>query len=896
MLEYKFFEPAFYHTDVPDWGTALSHCLALGDKAMVVLDTGHHAPGTNIEFIVAPLLRVGRLGAFDFNSRFYADDDLMVGAADPFQLFRIMHECVRGGALDPGSGVQFMLDQCHNIEPKIPGQIRCVMNVQEATAKALLVDQEALRRAQPDGDVLGANARPHGRLRHRRPAAAHGAARRRWGWSRIRAWPTPDPATPSASRPSASAATGRMGRMTSRPAESPVEALLGRSNRLGADPRTTNYAGGNTSAKGTAIDPVTGAPTELLWVKGSGGDLGTLTEAGLSVLRLDRLRALVDVYPGIDREDEMVAAFDYCLYGRGGAAPSIDTAMHGLVDAAHVDHLHPDSGIAFATAADGEALTTRLLRRPRGVGPVAAAGLPARARHRGHPPGAPGRHRRGARRARHHRLGRHIRGVRGELARDHPHGRALHRRARPVRAVRRRHPGLRAIAGSGAPRRGRPPSFPSCAVSRPPTGPMVGHYTDDDAVLDFLTREAHPRLAALGTSLPGPLPADEGPADGARPAAGAPLDDTVARLRELHAEYRADYRAYYERHADARLARDARRRPGHRPRPGRGMFTLRREQADRAGRRRVLRQRDQRDAWRRGALHATRPIPESEKFRIEYWALEEAKLQRMPKPKPLATRVAFVTGGGSGIGKAIARRLAAEGACVVVADIDEDAARAVAAEIGGPDVAIGVRADVTDEAQVSAAIQATILAFGGIDLVVNNAGLSISKPLLETTVADWDLQHDVMARGSFLVSREAARAMVAQGIGGDIVYIASKNALFAGPNNVAYGATKADQAHQVRLLAAELGQYGIRVNGVNPDGVVRGSGIFAKGWGADRARIYGVPEEQLGEYYAQRTLLKSEVLPEHVAAAVFALIGGDLSQTTGLHIPVDSGVAAAFLR
>jgi len=211
-------------------------------------------------------------------------------------------------------------------------------------------------------------------------------------------------------------------------------------------------------------------------------------------------------------------------------------------------------------------------------------------------------------------------------------------------------------------------------------------------------------------------------------------------------------------------------------------------------------------------------------------------------------------------------------------------------------VAIGIRADVTDERQVVAAMQATILAFGGIDLVVNNAGLSISRPLLDTTVADWDLQHDVMARGSFLVSREAVRAMVAQDIGGDIVYIASKNALFAGPNNVAYGATKADQAHQVRLLAAELGQYGIRVNGVNPDGVVRGSGIFAKGWGADRAKVYGVAEEQLGEFYAQRTLLKREVLPEHVAAAVFALTGGDLAQTTGLHIPVDSGVAAAFLR
>ena len=296
------------------------------------------------------------------------------------------------------------------------------------------------------------------------------------------------------------------------------------------------------------------------------------------------------------------------------------------------------------------------------------------------------------------------------------------------------------------------------------------------------------------------------------------------------------------------------------------------------------------------ALSTYAPIAESEKFRIEYWALEEAKLARMPKPKPLAARVAFVTGAGSGIGKAIAHRLAAEGACVIVADIDAASAETVAREIGGTDTAISVVADVTDEAQIVAAFQAAVLAFGGVDLVVNNAGLSISKPLLETTVRDWDLQHDVMARGSFLVSRESARILIEQGMGGDLVYIVSKNALFAGPNNVAYGSAKADQAHQVRLLAAELGQFGIRVNGVNPDGVVRGSGIFAKGWGADRARTYGIPEDKLGEFYAQRTLLKREVVPEHVAAAVFALTGGDLSQTTGLHIPVDAGVAAAFLR
>jgi rhamnulose-1-phosphate aldolase/alcohol dehydrogenase len=300
----------------------------------------------------------------------------------------------------------------------------------------------------------------------------------------------------------------------------------------------------------------------------------------------------------------------------------------------------------------------------------------------------------------------------------------------------------------------------------------------------------------------------------------------------------------------------------------------------------------------RGAEAISRyaPIDESEKFRIEYWALEEAKLARMPKPKPLATRVALVTGGGSGIGRAIAHRLAAEGACVVVADRDAEAASRVAAELGGTDVAVAVAADVTEEDGVRGAIAAAALAFGGVDLVVNNAGLSISKALLETSLRDWDLQHDVMARGSFLVAREAARAMIAQGMGGDIVYIASKNAVFAGPNNVAYGAAKADQAHQVRLLAAELGEHRIRVNGINPDGVVRGSGIFASGWGANRAAVYGVPESELGAFYAQRTLLKQEVLPEHVAAAVVALTAGDLALTTGLHIPVDAGVAAAFLR
>jgi len=671
-----------------------------------------------------------------------------------------------------------------------------------------------------------------------------------------------------------------------------VDDLIARSHRLGADPRNTNYAGGNTSAKGTDTDPVTGGPVELVWVKGSGGDLGTLTPAGLAVLRLDRLRALVDTYPGVEREDEMVAAFDFCLHGRGGAAPSIDTAMHGLVDQPHVDHLHPDSGIALATAADGERLTAECFgdrvvwvpwRRPGfQLGLDIASIAQANPQAIGCILGGHGITAWGATSAEcEERSLEIIRTAEEFLARrgrPEPFGPVVHetlapdeRRARAAELA----PVIRGLASSDR--------------------PQVGHFTDSDVVLDFVSRAEHPRLAALGTSCPDhflrtkvrPLVLDLGPR--------APLSDVVDRLRELHEQYRQDYADYYRKYAtpDSPPMRGA--DPAIVLVPGVGMFSFgaNKQTARVAGEFYVNAINVMRGAE---AISTYAPIDESEKFRIEYWALEEAKLARLPKPKPLATRVALVTGGGSGIGRAIAHRLAAEGACVVVADRDAAAAATVADELGAADVAVPVTVDVTDEAAVGAAVAAAALAFGGVDLVVNNAGLSISKPLLETTAADWDLQHDVMARGSFLMAREAARVMRAQGMGGDIVYIASKNSVFAGPNNVAYGAAKADQAHQVRLLAAELGEHGIRVNGVNPDGVVRGSGIFAGGWGAQRAAVYGVPEEELGAFYAQRTLLKREVLPEHVAAAVFALTGGDLAQTTGLHVPVDAGVAAAFLR
>ncbi|HEU5425744.1 MAG TPA: bifunctional aldolase/short-chain dehydrogenase [Actinocrinis sp.] len=673
-----------------------------------------------------------------------------------------------------------------------------------------------------------------------------------------------------------------------------VEQLLGRSNRLGSDPRNTNYAGGNTSAKGAATDPVTGAETQLLWVKGSGGDLGTLTAAGLAVLRLDRVRALVEVYPGVEREDEMVAAFDYCLHGKGGAAPSIDTAMHALVDAAHVDHLHPDSGIALATAADGEKLTGECFgqsvvwvpwRRPG-----FQLGLDIAAIKRENPQaigcvlGGHGITAWGATSQECEANSLHIISTAqrflAERGRSEPFGpivagfEALPETERRERAAALA-PIIRGLASSDH--------------------RQVGHFTDDEVALDFLARAEHPRLAALGTSCP-----DHFLRTKVRPLvldlpATAPVAEAVVRLRELHAAYREDYAAYYARHATA----DSPPMRGADPAivlvPGVGMFSFGKDKqtARVAGEFYVNAINVMRGAE---SVSSYAPIPESEKFRIEYWALEEAKLQRMPGPKPLAGRVALVTGAGSGIGKAIAHRLVAEGACVVVADLDAQGAADVAAQLGGSDKAIAATTDVTDEQQIVAAFRAAALAFGGVDLVVNNAGISISKPLLETTARDWDLQHEIMARGSFLVSREAARVLIDQGLGGDIVYITSKNAVFAGPNNIAYSATKADQAHQVRLLAAELGEHGIRVNGVNPDGVVRGSGIFAGGWGAKRAAVYGVPEEKLGEFYAQRTLLKREVLPEHVANAVFALTGGDLSHTTGLHVPVDAGVAAAFLR
>ena len=673
-----------------------------------------------------------------------------------------------------------------------------------------------------------------------------------------------------------------------------VNELISRSNRLGADPKVTNYAGGNTSAKATITDPISGKPTSLIFVKGSGGDLGTLKEEGIAVLYTDKVHELKNVYPGEQREDEMVALFDYCLFGKGGAAPSIDTSMHGLVDKLHVDHLHPDSIIAFATSADGPAITKKCFgdeilwvdwRRPGFQLGLDIAKIAAEN------PNAKGCI-----------LGGHGLTTWADTSEEcekrsldaikkaedfikangkaDPFGgaiakhKALPEAERRVRAAQLS-PILRGVASQDA--------------------RMVGHFTDSDVVLDFIASKSLQKLAALGTSCPdhflrtkvSPMVLDTEP--------GADLEQVTARIRTLHEEYRASYSAYYTRHATKESPAIRGADPLIILVPGIGMFSYGKDKqtARVAGEFYVNAINVMRGAE---ALSTYAPISELEKFRIEYWDLEEAKLRRMPKPKALAGQIALVTGGASGIGRAIVQRYFDEGACVAIADRDLAGAKSLIEQMGGSERLLAVGVDVTIEDQVSAAVAATTLAFGGIDILVNNAGLSLSKSLVETTVSDWDLQHNVMARGSFLFSREVAKAMIVQKMAGNILYIASKNAVFAGPNNVAYGATKADQAHQVRLLAAELGEYGIRVNGINPDGVVQGSGIFASGWGANRAAVYGVEEEKLGAFYAQRSILKLEVLPSHIAAAAFAFVAGDLPLTTGSHIPVDSGVASAFLR
>jgi len=679
-----------------------------------------------------------------------------------------------------------------------------------------------------------------------------------------------------------------------------VALLVYRSNLLGADLRLTNYGGGNTSCKAMAPDPLTGRPTEVMWVKGSGGDLGTMKRNGLAALHVDRLRSLTGVYRGVEHEDEMVGLLGHCLYDLDSKAPSIDTPLHGLLPFRHIDHLHPDAAIAIAAARDGRRITQELFGGSVGwvdwQRPGFDLGLQLR-RCLDENPGIRGI-----------MLGSHGLFTWGDTAHD-CYLNTLEVVERCAQYLQehfdRQAPafGGQRLQALPAPERRRqaaalaPVLRGFCSSQQR----MVGHFTDDDRVLEFIGSHDLARLAPMGTSCPdhflrtkiAPLVLDLAP--------DADLSD-LPRLRQSLAprfeDYRRAYADYYEacRHPDSPAMRDP--NPVVILFPSVGMFTFARDrQTARVAAEFYINAINVMKGAE--AVSAYTSLPRQEAFDIEYWLLEEAKLQRMPRPRALAGRVALVTGSGGGIGKAVARRFAEEGACVVLTDLDAErlaAARAEFEKAFGRDAVGAVRLDVTDADGIDAAFDATTLAFGGVDIVVNNAGLSISKPIEEHTVSDWDILYDVLVKGQFLVTRRAVDGMRRQGLGGDVVNIVSKNALVSGPNNAGYGSAKAAQLHLSRLNAAELGKDGIRVNVVNPDAVISGSNIWSGGWAEGRAKAYGIRVEELPAYYAARTLLGQTILPEDIANACLAYVGGMLSKSTGNILNVDGGVAAAFVR
>ncbi|HXA43110.1 MAG TPA: bifunctional rhamnulose-1-phosphate aldolase/short-chain dehydrogenase [Candidatus Solibacter sp.] len=671
----------------------------------------------------------------------------------------------------------------------------------------------------------------------------------------------------------------------------PVDQLVYRSRLLGADLRVTNYAGGNTSSKTAGTDPVTASAVGLLWVKGSGGDLGTLTREGLACLDVDRVRGLERTFRGVAFEDEQLALLPSCIVLQG-APPSIDTPLHAWVDAGHVDHVHPDALIAFATAKDGRALVHEVFGDEIGWLEWQRPGYDLGLKLRDLQAVAPG--------CRGVVLGGHGLVTWAGSARD-CYRLTIQVINRAAEYIASRAPGApfgsprQAALDQDERRRQAARMMPVLRGALGEAGAAAGlaHFRDDPEVLEFAGSDAAARLVAEGTSCPDHF---------LRTKRSALLLDIAAdrepaESRELVAAafdgYREGYQDYYRAHAQSASPPMRDPSPALVLWPGVGMFSFGRTAAEAriVGEFYVNAINVMRGAETLGGY---RGLPESEAFAIEYWDLEEAKLRRMPPEKPLSRRVALVTGGAGGIGAAIARRFVAEGAAVVIADLDLAGAQAIAAEIG--EQALALRLDVTEEASVEEVFTDSARHFGGIDLVVNNAGITVGKPVTETSLEEYERVHRVVDAGSFLVSRAFARQSGASGLGGDIIYIVSKNAVFAGPDNAAYGSAKAAQLHQMRLLAAELAPLGIRVNGVNPDAVIQGSKLFAGDWGRERAERYGVPVEQLGEYYAQRSLLGLEILPEDIADACFALVSGLLAKTTGCVIPVDSGVAAAFLR
>ena len=679
-----------------------------------------------------------------------------------------------------------------------------------------------------------------------------------------------------------------------------VGLLIYRSNLLGADLRLTNYGGGNTSCKAMAKNPLTGVETEVMWVKGSGGDIGTLKRSGLAALYMDRLLSLKNIYRGLAYEDEMVELFNHCIYDLASKAPSIDTALHGFLPFKHIDHLHPDAAIAIAAAKDGKKITRELFNGAIGwvewQKPGFDLGLKLKQCLDENP------------------------GIRGIMLGSHGlftwGDTAYESYVNTLEVIERCAEYLQDNYGKKGPVFGgqQITSLPKeerlkKAAALAPTlrgfcssqQHMIGHFTDDDRVLEFINSKDLGRLAPLGTSCPdhflrtkiSPLVLDL--------SATADISDTKAlkeKLAPAFDAYRAMYTEYYNtcRHPNSPAIRDA--NPVVILYPGVGMFTFSKDkQTARVAAEFYINAINVMKGAE--AISEYTSLPRQEAFNIEYWLLEEAKLQRMPKPKALTGRIALITGSAGGIGKAIAQKFANEGACIVVNDNDADrlaTARESFQQQYGKDVFTDVLLDVTSATAIQNAFSAASLAFGGVDIVVNCAGLSISKPIEEHTEKDWDILYDVLVKGQFFITQAAVEVMRRQDMGGDVLNIVSKNALVSGPNNAGYGSAKAAQIHLSRLNAAELGKDKIRVNTVNPDAVISDSKIWAGAWAEGRAKAYGVKVEELPAYYAKRTLLNEIILPEDIANACFAFTGGLLSKSTGNVLNVDGGVAMAFVR
>jgi rhamnulose-1-phosphate aldolase/alcohol dehydrogenase len=679
-----------------------------------------------------------------------------------------------------------------------------------------------------------------------------------------------------------------------------VGLLIYRSNLLGADLRLTNYGGGNTSCKAMAKDPLTGEPTEVMWVKGSGGDLGTLKRSGLAALYTDRLLRLQNIYGGLRFEDKMVGLFDHCIFDLSSKAPSIDTPLHGFLPFAHIDHLHPDAAIAIAASKDGKNMTKKLFNGKIGWVDWQRPGFDLGLKLKKCLVENPG--------IRGIMLGSHGLFTWGDTAYESYINtlEVIERCAQYLEDnIGRRGPVFGGTRLQASPKEDRL----SVAAKLAPVlrgycsshTKMIGHFTDDERVLEYINSNDLARLAPMGTSCPdhflrtkiSPLVLDISPDED--------LENTKKikeKLAPQFESYRQLYSFYYEscKHPDSPAMRDP--NPVVILYPGIGMFTFAKDrQTARVAAEFYINAINVMKGAE--AVSSYTSLPRQEAFDIEYWLLEEAKLQRMPKPKALSGRVALVTGSAGGIGKAIAKKFADEGACVIVNDNDSLRLASATREFQqqyGKDVFIAELLDVTDTKTIRDAFRAAVLAFGGIDIVVNCAGLSISKPIEEHTEQDWDLLYDVLVKGQFLVTQAGVEIMRKQALGGDVLNIVSKNALVSGPNNAAYGSAKAAQLHLSRLNAAELGGDKIRVNAVNPDAVISDSKIWEGAWAEGRAKAYGVKVEDLPAYYAKRTLLGEIILPEDIANACFVFIGGLLNKSTGNVLNVDGGVAMAFVR